>query len=111
MLKRKFLLSCLLMATIFYANQAFAQSDDSCSFRIELSSANLAYGDSLVALEINFENNCHAGGLQFRITTSPDGVIVPYDIDFTGGRIEYWELLRTKSIGASAGIGKAGLRL
>jgi len=38
-------------------------------------------------------NECKVGGIQLDIVTEPPGVVLPVDLDLTGSRVGYWDLL------------------
>ncbi len=95
MAKRIFLTYGLIIAVLVLIVPLSAQTPDTCDFMISLDSAVYELDDSLVALNISFTGDCYAGGMQYKISTSPEGVIIPFDIDFTGTIIEGWEVLRS----------------
>ncbi len=98
-----------IIALSLFSISANAQDMDSCYFEIAIDSSTFTFDDSLIALDIILKNACPAGGLQFRITTSPEGKISLCDLDFTGSRFLSWEVLTANPSPDSAIIKMFGI--
>ena len=86
---KRIIFALSVIISLFFIQPIYAL--DSCFFQVTIDSADVDLDNQFFTLDVYFENDCSIGGMQFEVTTNPPGVIVPYDVDFTGSRVADWE--------------------